>query len=259
MGSVIGVLLMMLVATTGCAKFSRTPRMADIWRSKSASAETQDPNWLSGENLIAISQGVGLYFSDGGGGLPATYPNLQSSGYLCVRAEDIVNPFTSQPVRSVSELSAGDVVWDYNESEGRLVLRMGILQEGQLVEVTVPYESAGKEFTPGFIRDEWQSVNERKVVSCAHTLDEWVFIYGTNQGGYPTDYSALVSTNPLTGKLWNPYETRYAVERALSDPVPGDFHYETCTVGGIVKYELAFFLPQGRTVGNGGCGSGPTW
>jgi len=221
-----------------------------------ASAGMEDPNWISGENLIAISQGVGLYFSDKGGNLPTSYSALQASGYLCVRAQDIRNPFTNQPVAQVSELAPGDIVWDYDASERRLVLRMGILQGGQTVEAAIPYEAGDKEFTPGFIRDEWRTVNDRRTAACAHTLEEWVLIYENNHGSYPPDYAALVSAHPLAGKLWNSYENRYAIHRPLTDPVPGDFNYRTCTVGGNLTYEVTFFLPEGETIGNGGCGDG---
>jgi hypothetical protein len=217
------------------------------------------------QNEDAVSTAVALYRADRGR-LPVTFQGLADSPLMCVRAQDLTNPYTGQPMNLVSEPTAGDLVWDYSAAEGRLTFTSALRAPPDDSLLALPLEYREEEFA--------EATNEQPLVekpgegsatqhtrACAAYLQELAWAFKQNNGRPANGVAELQGPHPLVLKMWNAFQSRFAQSRALSDPVPGDFHYQTCDdpqTGERIS-EVTFFLENGETVRDGKCSGNPTW
>lgn len=217
------------------------------------------------QNEDAISNAISLYRGDRGR-FPRTFAELSESPFMCVRAGDLINPYTGRPLEIVDQLTAGDLIWEYRANEGRLIFTSALRAppDDRLLPVVLEYREdqfAGISVEPKLVEVEGAGPEVHRTRACADYLTELVASYEMNNGRVPANISELASQHPLVNKMWNAFQARYAIERSASDPAPGDFHYEVCTdlETGNQTAEVTFFLADGEVVRDGHCSRDPTW
>ncbi len=206
-----------------------------------------DPLLQTFHNGYVIAGTIGTFASDRHQ-FPESYAELTQSPYMCIRSQDLVNPYSGQPVQQVSEPAAGDLTWNLNSEAGTLDVDLHFPEAGNLRPFPIRYnvqDDIEGVIGPG-IDVPGDSAEKKLARSCWGLTFLFIGFYFQNFNEYPPDFSTLTYRFPILEKMWNGYQNRYAVHREWNDPLPGDLNYRTCTEDGTQYFELTFWYEGGE-------------
>jgi hypothetical protein len=255
--SVILVLLLILIwgivvdrrsrpSLGAVGKFSRHP----VGFLRPALAESfwygeEDKDVQTFHNGYVISSQLGFFTNDRGR-FPATYAELTSSPYLCIRQEDLINPYSQSPIVDDPSGSLGNISYSLM-SPDRLRIRLPFifLLNGQesAYETDNPLDTEGQ--TIGLISDGSSDETRIWTRSCFFLAWDFLRLFMMDSDAYPGTFDEVLRAFPVLQKMWNRYANRYVNFQTHPNPVAGDLYYAFCLVDGKSLFDLVVWLPEG--------------
>ncbi len=178
---------------------------------------------------------------------PSTYSQLGQSIYACVRSQDLVNPYTGQPVQEESDPTPGNLRWTYNPETKDLTVEIAVVHNGEKQfhtrsypgsDLSIYHQQEQEKPYPKYPPDAPETVQRSWM--CGWILD---FLYIQSiypnrvdsnledeyMGSLPPTYTELLRRFPVLKKMWNPFQSRFIQEVPMDDgwatPHPGDVSY----------------------------------
>jgi hypothetical protein len=182
--------------------------------------------------------------------VPTSYDELKNSPFMGVSAEDIINPYSGQPVAVVNEPAPGQMSWVFHDPE--LTIGFYVYEDGQLHHETFTYSTDYLSMIRqnGSLRQLGRSDQETLLL---YRWDLWsdlvdhVLARFATDGGQPSvpeSWEQIVEDMPYLAKIRNPFTGGYM--QKVESPSPGNFalQVERDAQGAVAGFSVKLFTDQ---------------